>query len=386
MKRTLALLCLAAAAAGCTLGPCTAGPTPPCRPRTPRRRRPVNRRQPSLVAALSGRSVAVPHRVCPQGEQGHRDRCVAHRRGAARLGITQADQFPTVTASGGAGRGRVSEDINPLGGVDNNFFVAGQVFFEVDLWGRFRRATESARAELMATEEARRVVVFTLVSDVASLYFQLRDLDAKLEISRRTLEGRRESLRLVGLRFEGGVVPSSTSTRRRSRRPPPRPRCRRTSADRPDRAGAVRAARPFPGPNPRGRALDAQALPPEVPPACRRSSSSGGRTCGRPSRPARQTALIGVAEALRYPTSASPAPSVSRPRTSTTSSRATPVSGTSAATSSRRPSTTQNKQRVSSRRREPSRRCFSTRRRCSRPPPKSRAPSSRSARTGANVR
>jgi multidrug efflux system outer membrane protein len=76
----------------------------------------------------------------------------------------------------------------------------------VDFWGRFRRSTEAARAELLASEAARRFVLTTLVADVATAYFNLRDLDLELEISRRTLASRIDSLRLVRQREQGGVA------------------------------------------------------------------------------------------------------------------------------------------------------------------------------------
>src|SRR5258708_28407006 len=72
------------------------------------------------------------------------------------------------------------------------------------LWGRLRRSTEAARANLLNAEENRKVVVTTLVSDVATDYFNLLQLDYDLEISKSTLETRRESLRLVQQRQGGG--------------------------------------------------------------------------------------------------------------------------------------------------------------------------------------
>src|SRR5258708_35253070 len=74
------------------------------------------------------------------------------------------------------------------------------------LWGRLRRSTEAARANLLNAEENRKVVVTTLVSDVATDYFNLLQLDYDLEISKSTLETRRESLRLVQQRQRGGVA------------------------------------------------------------------------------------------------------------------------------------------------------------------------------------
>src|SRR5262249_52839014 len=78
--------------------------------------------------------------------------------------------------------------------------------FEIDIWGRLRRATEVARAELLSAEEFRKTVVTTLVSDVASAYLTLRELDYSLEISRRTLDTREQSLELTRTRQGGGVA------------------------------------------------------------------------------------------------------------------------------------------------------------------------------------
>jgi multidrug efflux system outer membrane protein len=79
--------------------------------------------------------------------------------------------------------------------------------WELDFFGRIRRANEAQRAQLLATQEARRAVALTLVSDVARAYVDLRGLDRSLEIARRTLESRREYVGLARDRFEGGVTP-----------------------------------------------------------------------------------------------------------------------------------------------------------------------------------
>jgi multidrug efflux system outer membrane protein len=89
----------------------------------------------------------------------------------------------------------------------NNFFSAVlDTSFELDLWGRLRRATEAARALLLSTEYAEQVVRLALMSQVAQSYFDLRSLDLQLEITKRTLVSREESLALVTKRFRGGVV------------------------------------------------------------------------------------------------------------------------------------------------------------------------------------
>jgi multidrug efflux system outer membrane protein len=132
----------------------------------------------------------------------------------ANLGITRSNQLPQLDASGSLEFTRLSRDGQfPL----PQSFVSGQnrnwgqatlnlLSFEVDLWGRLRRSTEAARANLLNAEENRKAVVSTLVSDVAADYFQLLELDYELQISRSTLETRRESLRLVRERKGGGVA------------------------------------------------------------------------------------------------------------------------------------------------------------------------------------
>ena len=127
----------------------------------------------------------------------------------AQLGITRADQFPQVDGSALADRERVSASPVPLPSqaFDRNVFqVAGSTRWEVDFWGKFRRATEAARATLAATEWGRRAVVTSLVAQVAEAYFALRAIDLNLDISRQTLASRQESLRLTQVRAAGGVA------------------------------------------------------------------------------------------------------------------------------------------------------------------------------------
>jgi outer membrane protein, multidrug efflux system len=122
----------------------------------------------------------------------------------AQLGITRADQFPNLSAGAG---------ISDIRTAQSKFLPAfetstGQLnlsaAWELDFWGQYRRATEAARANLVASEWARREVLSTLVANVASAYFQLRALDLQLEISKRTLNSRQESLRLTRILADGG--------------------------------------------------------------------------------------------------------------------------------------------------------------------------------------
>ena len=126
----------------------------------------------------------------------------------AQVVITRSNQFPTVEGTAEAPFATTFGDRPPLFALENSFIAQGGVSlsFELDFWGRWRRATEAARADLLASAEGRHVVLSDLVSSVAIAYFQLRTLDLSLEIARRTVGLRQDSLRLVSLREEGGVV------------------------------------------------------------------------------------------------------------------------------------------------------------------------------------
>ena len=124
---------------------------------------------------------------------------------AARVDITRAGFYPQIGYDGSAGRNKTSL----AGGnsrINDSYLAALNVGWELDVWGRIRRASEAARAQLLAEEEVRRTVILTLVSSVASSYINLRNLDYQLEIARRTLQSRGETVDLFQLKFEGGVV------------------------------------------------------------------------------------------------------------------------------------------------------------------------------------
>jgi multidrug efflux system outer membrane protein len=129
---------------------------------------------------------------------------------AAQLGVTRSFLLPTVDGTATVARDRVSEErfLSPPAGVSsegNTFLLGLGLTWEVDIWGRIRRQTEAARAELLATEWAQRAVLVTVISQVASAYFALLELDSELEIARRTLASHQHSLRLTQLRLEQGV-------------------------------------------------------------------------------------------------------------------------------------------------------------------------------------
>ena len=130
----------------------------------------------------------------------------------AQLGITRSDQFPTVGASAEfvANRGSSAGSIVfiPRGtNLDVSYTQVGFTLgWELDLWGRLRRLTESARAQYLATEEARHGVVTSLISDVTQTYFALRELDLELEIARKTRDIAQDGLRLTQLRHDQGAA------------------------------------------------------------------------------------------------------------------------------------------------------------------------------------
>jgi multidrug efflux system outer membrane protein len=129
----------------------------------------------------------------------------------ANYGITRADQLPTIAASSDVINQRQSRssavDIPEPIKRDRSFgsVLLNLLTYEIDIWGRLKKATAAAKADLLATEEARLAVITTLVSDVATAYFNLREFDYELDISRRTLASREESLRIIKLRQERGV-------------------------------------------------------------------------------------------------------------------------------------------------------------------------------------
>jgi multidrug efflux system outer membrane protein len=120
----------------------------------------------------------------------------------AQLAITRSNLFPQVQADG-----------NFIGGKEHNFqtrfnflTTTADAAFQLDFFGKLRRANEAARAELLATEDARQIVILTLVSDVASDYFALLQLDLQLQIAKETVATQQDSVKLTNLRVDHGVA------------------------------------------------------------------------------------------------------------------------------------------------------------------------------------
>jgi multidrug efflux system outer membrane protein len=135
----------------------------------------------------------------------------------AKLQVTRADGRPQIGYSAKAERRRYSEEQpRPVNQNDdgsfervttqNAFEVGSNFSWELDLWGRVRRAKESARADVMASEDARRAMMLTVVTSVATSYVQLLALDHQLELARQTEKNRSDALALVQKKYEGGAA------------------------------------------------------------------------------------------------------------------------------------------------------------------------------------
>jgi outer membrane protein, multidrug efflux system len=181
----------------------------------------------------------------------------------AQVVVTRSSLFPQVSGNG-----------NFNGGKESNFqtnynflTLSADAAFQLDLFGKLRRATQAARAQLLATEDARQTVILTLVSDVASDYFALLELDLQLQITDETIKTQQDSVKLTKFRVEHGVatkldvlqaqqvLDSANATV---------PDLERQIAQEENAINILLGN--FPQGVPRGRPLVEQPLPPQVPP------------------------------------------------------------------------------------------------------------------------
>lgn len=124
----------------------------------------------------------------------------------AYWGMTKADLLPSIDISAGAARGNFGGGIK-MTSPANQFYVTPSLSWELDFWGKYRRLSESAQADLLASEWGMRSLQMSLISDVTSLYFQLLDYQKRLDIAEKTVELRFNSLKIIRMRFEEGIVP-----------------------------------------------------------------------------------------------------------------------------------------------------------------------------------
>jgi len=181
----------------------------------------------------------------------------------AQVAISRSRLFPQVQGNG---------DFS--GGKEHNFqtksnflLLTADAAFQLDFFGRLRRATEASRAELLATEDARQTVILTLVSDVASAYFSLLQLDLQLQITRETVKTQQDSVKLTNLRVEHGVATRLDVLQAQQVLDSANaqiPDLERRIAQEENAISILLGN--YPQAVPRGRALVEQPLPPEVPP------------------------------------------------------------------------------------------------------------------------
>jgi len=180
---------------------------------------------------------------------------------------TRSALFPQIDAGASFGRDRASEKgAAPISSsVENpadSYLAQFAASWEIDLWGKLRRANESARADILSSEEARRGVILSLVSSIATGYLNLRDLDRQLEIAQATVKSREESYTIFKLRFDGGIVSDLELSQVKSQYEEALatiPVIRKAIAQQ-ENALSVLLGR-NPGPIPRGKTIDELVLP-----------------------------------------------------------------------------------------------------------------------------
>jgi multidrug efflux system outer membrane protein len=124
----------------------------------------------------------------------------------AALGFTRADQYPRLDLEANARRGNFT-GVSRSSTTDESAFISPVLSWEIDFWGKYRRSTQAAISELMASQYSLRTVQISLISEVVSTYFLLLDYRQRLEISRQTLDSRLESLNIIQKRFNKGIIP-----------------------------------------------------------------------------------------------------------------------------------------------------------------------------------
>ena len=219
----------------------------------------------------------------------------------AVVGYNKADLYPSFGYSADASRTNLlgNQTIDPA----NSFFIAPGLSWEIDFWGKYRRSTEAARADLLSTQFGHRTIQLALISEVVSTYFLLLDYDARLEISKQTLASRKESVWIIQQRFDKGIVPEidlNQAEIQEAIAAASVPHFERNVAQTENALSILLGHNP--GPVARDHSLINQLLPPDIP-------------AGLPSdlllrRPdvlqveqslAAQNAMIGVAQAQRLP-------------------------------------------------------------------------------------
>jgi NodT family efflux transporter outer membrane factor (OMF) lipoprotein len=217
MKRTIVAAALSVSTVSCALGPNYERPTVAVPPAFRDTATPAAPAGPESLADTQWFDLfsddTLTHLVRTALAQNFDLRIAAERvlQARERFHVVSADRFPLVVGTAATSQNRVSE-VGPrplpsvLGPEVADFQIGFGLAWELDVWGRLRRLSESARAQYLATEEARRGVVTTLIADVTDAYFVLQTLDRQLIIAERTRDVAADGLRLTQLRRERGVA------------------------------------------------------------------------------------------------------------------------------------------------------------------------------------
>ena len=123
------------------------------------------------------------------------------------LGYTKADMYPSFSYGGNFSYGNAIGGIIPASSTEAGFSSTANMTWEIDFWGKYRRSNEAARAELLASEYGLRTIQINLITEISNAYYTLLDYNYRLEIAKRTLTSRDESLRIIQDRFDHGTIP-----------------------------------------------------------------------------------------------------------------------------------------------------------------------------------
>ncbi len=212
MKKVLLSFCLSAILCACAVGPDYKRPDT----ETPKAWRFEEKNAKAVINAKWWEKFNDPalNEIIEVALKGNQDLLIAAARieeYSGRYIATRGDLFPQATATAGLTRQHASQTTisgwqQGLSPVYNNYQASLNASWEIDLWGKLRRATEAARADLLSKEESYRAVMLSMVTSVANAYINLRSLDRQLEIAKETLKTRKDSLDIFNLRYNAGVV------------------------------------------------------------------------------------------------------------------------------------------------------------------------------------
>jgi outer membrane protein, multidrug efflux system len=222
----------------------------------------------------------------------------------ARLFIARTDFAPQMSATVNAPAfGRDSVFLFP--GFPNpfNYYIQGNLSWELDIWGKIRRSNEAARDDLLSKDENRRAVVLELVSNVAQAYFELLQFDMQLDIAKRTLQSWEESVKIAQARLKGGVIAKLDADQFEAERANAAARAAELERQMVQKENQISVLL---GRNPaqiiRGRSLTEQVMPPEIPPGLPSELLQRRPDLVRAEQElAAATARIGMAKADRFP-------------------------------------------------------------------------------------